>query len=119
MYSDNGRRSSVRRANDEFLRRMIGGEVVRGDFPVASIELPVSPERPQNARLSCDGTVIEGECPTHVHAPALAMVYAPKQCWRELFEPEMALRHGTLFAELVLPFEAGRKYGEGEGRPHK
>jgi hypothetical protein len=33
------------------------------------------------------------------------MVYCPRQCWRKLFDPEDGLKHGTIFAELVLPFE--------------
>jgi len=119
MYSENGRRAAVRRSNDEFLRRMIGGEVIRAEIPVASMESCPLSERPQGIRLSCDGTAMEDGCPTQVHAPALAMVYAPKQCWRDLFELEAALRHGTLFRELLFPLEVGRKTAEEEGRPRK
>ena len=119
MYSDNGRRAATRRSNDEFLRRMIGGEVIRAEAPVASIEIFPVPERPQGNRPSCDGSVSEDGCPTQVQAPALAMVYAPKQCWRDLFELEAALQHGTLFRELLFPLEVGRKTAEEEGRPRK
>ena len=119
MYSDNGRHASVHRANDEFLRRMIGGEVVRTELPVVSMESPVLPDYSQDGGASCDGSIIKGECPTHVHAPSLAMVYAPMQCWRDLLDLQSALRHGTLFAELVLPFEGGRRLGEGEVKPRR
>ena len=34
----------------------------------------------------------------------IAMVYAPKQSFRELYEPMKALLRGTLFAELDKPF---------------
>lgn len=36
---------------------------------------------------------------------ALAMVYTPKQSWRQLFDPAVALSRGTMFAELYKPFE--------------
>lgn len=35
----------------------------------------------------------------------LAMVYAPYQTFRNIFKCQDALIHGTLFEELVLPFE--------------
>ena len=34
----------------------------------------------------------------------LAMSYTPDQEWRNLFEIEEALHHGTIFRELELPF---------------
>ena len=173
MYSDNQRRASASRANDEFLRRMVGGELTRADVQVMNVETPSLPNRlglnngrangstnrsvlenadgglgnngrsagdarstphgrinrnnelPNNSRTRCDGTVVEnggvqgdsgygGDCPTHIHAPALAMVYAPRQCWRNLLDPQSALENGTLFADLVLPLEVGRGNNTGE-----
>ena len=35
----------------------------------------------------------------------LAMVYAPCQTYRGLYDPATALSHGTLFTELHLPLE--------------
>ncbi len=35
----------------------------------------------------------------------LAMVYSPYQCWRMLYSPDDALKHGTLFEELYKPLE--------------
>lgn len=46
-----------------------------------------------------------GVCP-HGARP-LAMVYSPVQEWRELYDNEMGLAHGTLFKELDLPFLGG------------
>ena len=34
----------------------------------------------------------------------LASVYAPLQEWRELYDEEKGLAHGTLFVELDKPF---------------
>ena len=34
---------------------------------------------------------------------ALAMVYSPRQYWRDVYTPVEALDHGTLFAELDKP----------------
>ncbi len=34
----------------------------------------------------------------------LASVYAPLQEWRDTYDEEMALQHGTLFHELDKPF---------------
>ena len=159
MYSENNRRASGMRANDEFLRRMLGGDLTGGEVPAMTrepMEQNYSLERTGddghrdgmgergNARLSnepngmlgggypaCDGSVGngvsgckpprphgDGECPTCVVTPSLAMVYAPRQCWRKLLDLQSALDHGTLFAELVLPFEGGsRKTGrEGCGK---
>lgn len=36
----------------------------------------------------------------------LAMVYAPKQYWRALYDPNEALRRGTMFRELCFPLVA-------------
>ena len=33
------------------------------------------------------------------------MVYAVKQDWQGIYDPEIALVNGTLFEELNLPFE--------------
>ena len=38
----------------------------------------------------------------------LAMAYVPEQRWEGLYEADEALRHGTLFRGLNLPFEGGR-----------
>lgn len=109
MYSDYNRRAAVRRSNDEFLRRMLGGELARGEVPVSNLQpASASTAREQNAP-SCDGSYENTEnaaCPDCIAAPSLAMVYSPKQCWRNLLEPQSGLEHGSVFAELIKPFQA-------------
>ncbi len=41
----------------------------------------------------------------------LAMVYSPYQCWRMLYTPSDALKHGTLFEELYKPVGECNKNG--------
>ena len=148
MYFENNRRAAENRADADFLRRMLGGElngnacgcdrsrdrsyerpydrerscnrtpveVRRGTgeccewTPQARLETPVRPEGGCGCQRPCDTS-----CPTEIAAPALAMVYCPRQCWRKLFDPEEGLKHGTIFAELVLPFEAVPHKGGREG----
>lgn len=46
--------------------------------------------------------------PHHHNDPmVLAMAYVPVQEWQDLYEPEEALMHGTLFRQLDLPWEGG------------
>lgn len=35
---------------------------------------------------------------------SLAMAYVPWQTWRDIYEVEKALEHGTIFRELDMPF---------------
>ena len=37
--------------------------------------------------------------------PSLAMVYAVKQAWQSIYDPEIALLNGTIFEQLNKPFE--------------
>lgn len=117
MYSESNRKNASRRANDDFLRRMLGGELTGDGYPVMSVTTPA--ERPSepvrresNNGVRCDGTTgnhangCTSNCPTAIAAPSIAMVYSPRQCWRNLFDPATALSKGTLFAELELPLEA-------------
>lgn len=47
----------------------------------------------------------------------LASVFAPLQCWRNLYDAETGLSRGTIFKELDLPFLCGeRKGGNCRGR---
>lgn len=36
--------------------------------------------------------------------PSLAMVYPPRQCWRDLYDADVGLERGTIFRELDKPF---------------
>ena len=148
MYMENNRRAAGSRADADFLRRMLGGELSGngcgcGRFdersndrdrscdrtpvqsrrdttgeccewrPQARQEAPAWPDNGCGCQRPCDTS-----CPTEIAAPALAMVYAPRQCWHKLLDPEAALAHGSLFEELILPFE-GRQIGGKEGCPHR
>ena len=110
MYSEHNSRST-RRVNDEFLRRMVGGELKGGARPAMN-ELHSEEARGQaTVQHLCnrnDGN--DKGCSTTVSAPSLAMVYAPEQCWRNLLEYEAALKNGSLFAELIMPFEGGHQF---------
>ncbi len=44
--------------------------------------------------------------PANCSYPSLAMVYAPRQSFKELYDIGTALKRGTLFRELDLPFLA-------------
>ena len=127
MYSEHEKRVPMQRANDEFLRRMLGGELTMGTAPVFNEETPALPTYPEPP--SCDGTIENtvgecgqnGNCSITKGAPSLAMVYAPCQTWNGVFDPMTALEHGSQFRELVLPFErysngAGGKSCHGSGR---
>ena len=132
MYFEPEKKACVQRANNEFLRRMLGGETVDGASacPVMNMggevrpQLPPEENRPScdgSYRPSCDGSYRPGEdggaCPKHIHAPSLAMVYAPRQCWQNLLDPVAGWKEGSIFAELILPLEAEKRSRGTEVRP--
>ena len=139
MYTENNRHTSVERANDDFLRRMLGGELIGGARAVMSEagEIPAPSPAPgcaagdgrrgdereeRTARAEERPSCNEGDgnaCPQYPNMPSLAMVYAPYQCWQNLLDPESALEQGSQFAELILPLETAggcARAGGGKGR---
>ena len=56
---------------------------------------PVCPPRPE--------TVL----PERIATAPIAMAYVPRQTWKTVYEPETALRVGTVFPELDLPLLCG------------
>lgn len=96
--------ASERRLDNEFLRRMSFG-----DFSERSVPTMNRPSaRPNGACSSCgDGHSAIPSCPHPMDPamPSLAMVYVPKQEWRCTLDPHDALMHGSLFSELIKPFE--------------
>ncbi|MBO5338761.1 MAG: spore coat associated protein CotJA [Clostridia bacterium] len=46
---------------------------------------------------------------------SLAMVYAPKQEYRMIYDPEVALINGTIFEELNKPFNRASCRGKSSG----
>ena len=128
MYSENNRRSAAGRADAEFLRRMLGGELIADGFPVMSQNVTETKEYPKPApqstgRFACDGSPAypsqDLACPTTIPSPALAMVYSPKQCWRALLSPAEGLANGSIFSELILPLEATPHKGDKEVNPRR
>ena len=131
MYSENNRRSAARRADEAFLRRMLGGELTGDGFPVVNsnpAEAQPAPTRtaPQlggSNRVLCDGNAAapsgKNDCPTVLPAPSIAMVYSPMQCWRNLFDPTVGLAHGTIFKELVLPLGSFPENAHKEVNPRR
>lgn len=124
MHSENSKNAALRRANDEFLRQLLGGEPTRAEgtdrrCPAARLsernERNARPCRRQEepSRPPCNQGDTVNACPKTLHAPALAMVYSPMQCFEGVLAPEQALRAGTQFAALVLPLEE-KKFGESE-----
>ena len=97
MFNPN-QNAAPRRSNADYLRRMTVGEGCcreEGSIPMFRREPAPQP--------SCEPSVSLG-------MPSLAMVYAPRQEWTCLIEPpSKALSEGTLFSELVKPFEGSCK----------
>ena len=130
MYFENEKDYSRRRSGDEFLRRMKSEEFLsrmsagrdiptfnREDERTRTNSIPRNDEPP---RTSCNGDeplefLGSFRCETNhnsYHMPSLAMVYSPLQGWQNLLTPQDGLVHGSIFAELIKPFE-GTSIGRG------
>lgn len=59
---------------------------------------------PCNSEAGNQPSVGNGTAPQTNDKP-LAMVYAVKQGWKNIYDPEIALVNGTIFEELDKPFE--------------
>ena len=112
MYFENEKPFARQRSNDEFLRRMRSDEFFgfsdKQDLPtLARTDIPGKNERP---RVSCDGTPqaqsSTSPCP---NMPSLAMVYSPVQAFENLLSPQEGLAQGTIFLDLIKPFETGER----------
>ena len=90
MYFSQNKKPAERRANVEYRRRMVDARPTPKEE-----DLPVCALTPDTQNETCEVT----------QSRPLAMVYAPKQPFEELYEPGEALARGTLFAALDLPFE--------------
>ena len=100
---NNPTRVSRERINENYLRQMLR-EDTRGRG-CGSCERQERPERP--CRMSTPAC--EGMGGGRV---SLAMVYAPRQSWRMIYDGEKALVKGTIFGELDKPFLG---YGKARG----
>ena len=85
MYKENDTMIPRDRISDDMLRRMLDGDGMR-PMPNA-----------QNTRPEMRKT-------WGLTGYPLASVYAPLQSFHKLYDMESALKHGTLFEELDLPF---------------
>ena len=100
MYTDNNDiRTPRERIEGDFLRRMLESSYGHSHAVAAQVNDTVCCER---------GNYGLTDYP-------LAMVYAPVQQWRKLYDNDTALCRGTLFKELDLPFLAsdGSRMGGG------
>lgn len=48
-------------------------------------------------------------CMEDIEDMPIAMAYVPWQQWRMIYDPKEALKRGTIFKELDLPFEAAKE----------
>ena len=121
MFIENNRSSAVNRANDAFLRHLQGGELraesVKPSPPCNQGDLAETPNHASHSKCLCGHKNRPAEsaktpcgCPSS-QQPALAMVYSPFQNWQKLYPPDIALSRGTMFEELDLPLEVGKKEG--------
>lgn len=92
-------------------RAMRSHQTRLSDIPTAALPQTSNQGSAQGySRRGCDGTLKDENNSTRqgwglIDHP-LAMVYSPYQIWRDAYSPDVALKRGTLFAELDLPFEA-------------
>ena len=54
----------------------------------------------------CDYNIEDMDCMKEM---PIAMAYVPWQQWRMIYDPKEALKRGTIFQELDLPFEAAKE----------
>jgi len=106
MYMDDDTMTPRDRIGDEMLQRILNGANVRRS------EVPAPDKTPSYEEgASCAMGTRWG-----LKNYPLASVYAPLQEFHELYDRDAALKHGTVFAELDLPF-MGETVSKG-GRNH-
>ena len=64
---------------------------------------------PNKSSCNCSGPDWPS-IPHHLpkHEKSLAMAYVPWQKWQNVMDGCSALKHGTIFEDLVLPFEGAK-----------
>ena len=92
MYMDDDTLTPRDRIGDDMLRRMLD-EPRQGNRPLS--DLPPE-ERWESPCMPQGGWGLENH--------PVGMVYAPLQAFRNLYDRETALKQGTIFRELDLPF---------------
>lgn len=66
----------------------------------------VMPNMQVSSSAAFAGTEPKNFC---IEGASLAMVYSPLQQFEKLYEPMEALRQGTLFCKLYMPFTGNRR----------
>ena len=104
MYIDeNDNRTPRERVDDVFLRHMLGG--------AGNETCPMSDGGRKGGRMPCNPSV--GADTRRLMNFPLGMVYSPIQEWRNVYDADAALAHGTLFGELDKPWEVPAPTGKG------
>ena len=93
MYMDDDTLTPRDRISDDLLRRMLNGTEPRVS------ESPAPQWEQSHDHCSCTMGTKWG-----LHDYPLASVFAPLQEFRNLYDRDTALKHGTIFSELHLPF---------------
>jgi len=104
MYMDDDTRSPRDRIGDEMLRRML------------DLSEPSAPDLPPSEK-NASPCLPNGGWGLHDHP--LGMVYAPLQHFRNLYDRETALKQGTIFRELDLPFLGESVANTGKGGSYR
>ena len=90
MYIEDNTKVPRETISDELLLRMLDST-----RPCCNI---------QQERHDTDGTCNKGRMTFGLEGYPLASMYAPLQKFKELYDKETALKKGTVFSELDLPF---------------
>ena len=112
MYMEDDTLTPRDRISDDMLQRILGETDNRGSEPMTTEEdhcyqndsMRNDRNRPNQSTRHTWG--IDGH--------PLAMVYAPVQNFHHLYDRDTALKKGTIFSELDLPFE-GASVAKGGG----
>ena len=106
MYMDNDMQTPRERISDQMLERILR-ESTEGTAQHATPRCNGAPHASEpDTDAACHTWGLSGH--------PLASVYAPLQIFRDLYDREHALRQGTVFRELDLPFH-GETVGKGKG----
>lgn len=94
MFSVDDIRTPRDRVSDEFMRRLLEGDMQQPQHEAVRHHCCPDSNRRSTAAPNC--RMPDGR--------SLAMVYSPCQVWRGIYAPDMALRRGTMFKELDKPW---------------
>lgn len=88
---------------------LLGGEIMHNNSLSSKLSQNIRGMNQYDNKLNLNEFVgMENSCMEDIEDMPIAMAYVPWQQWRQLYEPKEALRRGTLFKELDLPFECAK-----------